>query len=283
MNDFRADLHCHSLSSDGFYSSEALIELALQKGLKGLSITDHDTVAAYDTALSIAQQHEILLVSGVEFSAMHKTTSVHILAYSFAIDSPLIQDFCAKHKRRRTQRNRAILELLAAKGMPLTEEEIQTALPTPSNFKTIGRPHIALAMIKKGYTTSIQQAFQQYLGEGKPCYTPGEHFSVEETLSVIHQAKGFAIIAHPHLMINQEIMKELLQMNFDGIEGYYARFLLHQQQRWIKIGLKRGWIITGGSDFHGEEIKPLNQLGSSWVGEETFKVLYERFQQNQTS
>jgi predicted metal-dependent phosphoesterase TrpH len=276
MSDFRADLHCHTTCSDGTLTPEEMVKLAHAKGLKGLSITDHDTIEAYHTALPIAKHYQIPLISGIEFSAMHKNVSVHLLAYSFALNSTLIHEFCHKHVHRRLQRNREILALLTAHGMPVTEEEIQG---NPDEVHTIGRPHIALAMLKKGYISSIQEAFTQYIGEGKPCYTSGGYFSVEETIDLIHRAKGLAVIAHPHLIDNQQTLQDLLQMGFDGIEGYYGRFLSHQQDRWVKIGQKKSWIVTGGSDFHGD-IKPNLFLGQSWVGEETFKVLYERFKEN---
>lgn len=107
----------------------------------------------------------------------------------------------------------------------------------------------------------------------------GGAFSVEETLDIIHKANGLAIIAHPHLIDNSKVLIDLLSMDFDGIEGYYARFPPQAHERWVKIGKRKGWIITGGSDYHGD-IKPHLPLGSSWVGEETFSVLRKHFENN---
>ncbi len=275
--EFRADLHCHSTCSDGTLPPQEIVALAIEKGLTGLAITDHDTVDAYTLTLPAANQAGLSLISGVEFSAAYQGTSVHILAYSFSVQSPGILNFCQRHRERRNTRNRAILELLTSQGMPLKEEDLHDSdLPK----QIIGRPHIAVAMRKKGYVASIQEAFNKYIGEGMPGYTPGSSFSIEETLHVIHEAKGFAIIAHPHLIKDIKLVKNLLSMPFDGIEGYYARFPLSEQERWVKIGERRNWLITGGSDFHGT-IKPTIPLGCSWVNEETFKVLNDRFQQNQ--
>lgn len=279
MNEFRADLHCHSTYSDGTLTPIEIIQLASQQGLRGLSITDHDTIEAYQTGLEAAKQYQIALISGAEFSAVHQGTSIHVLAYSFPTSSLIIKDFCDKHVRRRAQRNLDILTLLNAHGIVISEKDIQSHHPdTPSH--TIGRPHIALAMLNKGYVRSIQEAFNRYIGENKPCYSPGGYFTVEETIDLIHQAKGLAVIAHPHLINNAAILKDLLAMNFDGIEGYYARFPVSQHARWIKIGEQRGWFITGGSDFHGD-IKPTIPLGSAWVGEDTFNILYDHFIRNQ--
>lgn len=278
MSDFRADLHCHTTCSDGSASPEELIKQAIEKQLNGLSITDHDTIDAYKTAWPLALQYQLPLISGVEFSASHRGQSVHILAYSFPLHSSLIQQFCQQHTRQRQQRNKEIIDLLTSHGMPVLEED----LIDPDHPHTVGRPHIAQAMLKKGYVSSIQEAFHKYIGEGRPCFAAGHYFSIEETIDLIHQAKGLAVIAHPHLIDDSQILLDLLNMNFDGIEGYYGRFQAKEHERWVKIGQRRGWLITGGSDFHGA-IKPNIPLASSWVNEETFRILENHFKQNQQS
>jgi len=278
--DFRADLHCHSTYSDGTLTPQQIITLAVEKKLNGLSITDHDTIDAYQEALPAAQEQGIALISGAEFSAVHKQQSIHVLAYSFDLQSPPLKDFCLRHIQRRQNRNQAILNRLRAHQMPLELEDL-TYEHSAANH-TIGRPHIAMALVKKGYVATLQEAFQRWIGEDKPCYVPGEPFSLEETLTVIHEAKGLAVIAHPHLIQNVGIVRELLDFPFDGIEGYYGRFQPAEHQRWLKIGARKGWLITGGSDFHGD-IKPQITLGSSWIGQDTFSLLYQHFQANQTS
>ncbi len=277
---FRADLHCHTTCSDGTISPAGIIELACNAGLQGLAITDHDTVEAYQEALFFAESKKFPLISGVEFSAAHRHHSVHILAYSFALSSPLIGEFCRRHRERRTNRNKLIIKLLENYGMPLSLDNFSGTPPTEELRHSIGRPHIAMAMMEKGYVHSVQEAFRIYIGEGKPCYTPGTPFSVEETLDIIHRAEGLAIIAHPHLIRCNKLLKELVAMPFDGIEGHYARFPATENTRWINIGKSKDWIITGGSDFHGA-IKPQLPLGSSWVDEATFQILYQHFQRNQ--
>ncbi len=171
MNEFRADLHCHTTCSDGTATPAEIINLALQNKLSGLSITDHDTIDAYAEALPLAKECGIPLVSGVEFSASHKGTSVHLLAYSFGLNSEIIRNFCLKHKQRRIDRNKIIIERLAKAGMPLMPEDISQL--TPDFHSSIGRPHIAAVMVKRGYAESIQDAFNRYIGEGKPCFAEG--------------------------------------------------------------------------------------------------------------
>lgn len=155
--------------------------------------------------------------------------------------------------------------------MPVEEYEVGLIA-----HDTIGRPHIAQIMLKKGYVSSLKEAFQKYLGEGKPCYYSGTQFSVEETLDIIQSAEGLAMIAHPHLIKQRRIVNQLLEMNFDGIEAYYARFRGYDEQKWVNLANEKGWVVTGGSDFHGE-VKPQNPLGCSWVSEKTFRILHDHF------
>lgn len=267
MTQFRADLHCHSTCSDGTASPKELIDLAIENNLSGLSITDHDTLNAYQTALPYAKEKNFPLIPGVEFSCIQRNESVHILGYAFDLRNQEINDFCNMHKNRRRQRSLLILERLKEHKMPI---ELNT-----ENLESIGRPHIAIEMMKQGYVQSMEEAFKKHLGEGCPCYVHGEAFSVEETIDVIHDAGGLAVIAHPHLINNSGIVTDLLKMPFDGIEAYYARFAPHKEKPWVKIGKYRNWILTGGSDFHGT-VKPHIPLGCSWVAETTFQTLYDR-------
>lgn len=274
---FRADLHCHSTCSDGTLSPEALIQLAVQRGLQGLAITDHDTIAAYNT-LSLTG-HPLTLITGIEFSAYEQGTSVHILGYAFVPQASSIIKLCQRQQNRRKNRNRAILDRLALKEMPVTEGElVDLSSGYPSH--TIGRPHIALAMTKRGYVANVQEAFRLYIGDGKSCFVSGEQISVQETLDAIHAANGYAILAHPHLITVPSFVNTLMQLPFDGIEGYYAMIHnTHQHHQWIKQAEQKNLLVTGGSDFHGS-IKPNLQLGASWTQEVTFRRLEERLQWN---
>lgn len=273
MSEFRADLHCHSTCSDGSLTPKELILLAKENGLSGLSITDHDSVAAYPEAQKFAKEVGLALIPGVEFSAEHKTHSVHILGYSFDPSNSSLLALCQRHEQRRKNRNQAILARLAKSNMQIDEEEVIAIAKGdfPDTPHTIGRPHIALAMTKKGYVASPQDAFKLFIGDGKSCFVQGEQISVEETIDVLHQANGFAVIAHPHLLKNVSI-EALLEFPFDGIECYYAQFAAWQNERWLKIAQEKSKLITGGSDFHGL-LKPSIPLGSSWVDETRFKAL----------
>lgn len=265
------DLHTHTTCSDGSHTPNSLLELALKKGLKGLSITDHDTVEAYPDAFSTAKKLNLQLISGIEFSCHHNTESVHVLGYSFDFTNPLILELCKKHRSRREQKNRQTLEKLKENGMLISEDELNA-----SGSGVIGRPHIAKLLVEKGYVKDSQEAFRLYLGDGKKCFIPGEFFSLEETLNTIHSAQGLAILAHPHLYSNTSFVYEIMQLPFDGIEANYGIMPPEKNQIWIKFAKEKELLITGGSDFHGV-IKPAIPLGSTTVSEHSIHPLLNRF------
>lgn len=264
-----ADLHCHTTFSDGSATPDEILALAIEKGFKGVSITDHDNVSAYQGLEEKAKRLQLELITGVEFSCGHKGSSVHILGYAFQIDAPPLVKLIEHHKSRRAERNRAILANLAKKQMAVTEEEIQAL-----GGAVIGRPHIAQVMVQKGYVGSVQEAFRKYLGEGRACYAPGTAVSVEESIAVIQASGGKAVIAHPHLVENPKIFQDLLQMPFNGIECYYALFGPEKNRRYVDLASRKGWLETGGSDFHGT-IKPMIPYGASYVDESRFRQLQQ--------
>lgn len=269
MSEFRADLHIHSCFSDGLLTPEALVKEAKTKKLSAISLTDHDTTEGILEGLQYADQEGLFFVSGIEFSTIFKERSVHILGYSFQINHPEIVKLCKQHKTRRRDRNLAMIQKLHEEGIEIDPKEFETI------DQVLGRPHIAQKMVEAKVVFSIQEAFQNYLGEGKKAYVRGEMISAETTIDALHQANGFAIIAHPHLLPVGRWVQSLLSLDFDGLEGYYARFTLEQEKKWIEIAKKKHWMVTGGSDYHGG-VKPYEQLGSSWVDASVFQKLYER-------
>lgn len=271
------DLHCHSTFSDGTKTPEELVALALKKGLTGLSITDHDTVDAYPRFIKCAKENGLRFISGVEFSSMHQDTPIHILGYSFKLDHPAITTLAQFHKTRRVERNSLIMEKLTKVGLPISLQEIEETLPHMSH--QIGRAHIAYTLFKKGMIESPQEVFSKWIGEGKPCYVPSETPTVEKTVETIHEAGGFAVVAHPHLIKKRGVLKKILEFPFDGIEARYGNFLPTANQRFIDMAINRKLFITGGSDFHGE-IRPHNHLGDSTTDEEVFQRISLPFTSN---
>lgn len=267
--EFRADLHCHSNCSDGSDTPQALLHKAVAAQLQGLSITDHDTTDAYTPELfQEAEKLNLQLLPGVEISSELHDTSVHILGYGYDIHSQELKNFLAQMREKRTGRNRAILEKLRQRKMPIEEEELLHFAP----FRTVGRPHIAQLMVQKGYVVDLREAFEKYLKEGALCYASGLRFHPKEVIQEIHKARGKAILAHPHYMKKGSFLRELLDFPFDGIECYYSILNKALERPWLKMAKEKGWIATGGSDYHGS-IKPHIALGCSWVSEHVFNLL----------
>jgi predicted metal-dependent phosphoesterase TrpH len=271
MPEFKADLHCHSTCSDGTLTPVELVNLAHSLGLSGLSITDHDTIEAYKTAIPEAKRLGIRLGTGVELSCEFQGISVHVLGYDFSLENWEIQELCTRHHKRRTDRNRAILEKLKHYKMPVEEKELLEKAGT--THRTLGRPHIAALMVEKGYVSDIRAAFNLYLAEGKRCYVQGEPFQVSEAIEILHQAGGKAFLAHPQLLPKNFSLKAIFQLPFDGLECYYSRFQRDVAEHWVKIAAERKLLISGGSDFHGS-VKPEVVLGCSFVNETVFNAIF---------
>lgn len=254
-------------------SPEELVAHAKAVELSGLSITDHDNVNAYSSAVEAARSMGgIWIGTGVEFSSVNEGKSVHVLGYDFDPEAASLQAFCKRHVMRRRERNRAIIDKLGACKMPIDRDQLEKLL---SEGVPVGRPHIALAMVEKGYVKTVEEAFDHFLGDRRPCFDPGIPISTDETLAIIHKAGGKAFIAHPHFMRNAKAVEKLLTKPFDGIECYYGRLAAEQEKQWVALASERGLLISGGSDFHGA-IKPNIPLGCSWVDEETFDRIFER-------
>lgn len=268
MTDFRADLHCHTTCSDGSDTPLEILQKAKESGLQGLSITDHDTIAAYTPELFLkAAELEIQLLTGIELSSEWKEATVHVLGYNIDIHSQAFIQFLAELIKRRDARNAAMIEKLKKKGFALEVEELSVF-----GNCTIGRPHIAQLLVQKGYVSSIQEAFYRYIGEGCSCFSIGIKYTPNEVVQEIHKAGGMAVLAHPHFIKKVKILDHLLQLPLDGLECYYSVLRPHQEKSWIDLAKKRKWIATGGSDYHGS-VKPHIQLGCSWVGLDIFHLL----------
>lgn len=250
----------------------ALLDLAKAKNLYGLSITDHDTVAAYEAALPYAKTLSINLVSGIEISTNLEKTSIHVLGYAFDLKNEALNQFCTQLQQSRNTRNQEICERLSHCKIDISMETLQSRFPN----STLGRPHIAYLMVEKGYVKSIQQAFKRFLGEGARCAVPDLGTDVPTAINLIKQAGGFAVLAHPHYIKTKKLLSALLEMPFDGIEAYYGNLRPAQEQPWIDTAKKKNWLITGGSDFHGEK-KSYHSLGCSFTPPETFEIFTERF------
>lgn len=257
------DLHTHSTHSDGTYSPEELVLLAKTKGLSCIALTDHDTVSGIASCLEAGQIHDVQVIPGVELSASYGSIEIHILGYGIdhhhAPFLEILQDLATK----RLSRNERMLEKLAALGLDITLEDLNPSGDTNTVFT---RAHFANALVNKGYVRYSQEAFDRYLGDGKPAYLPKDHLSAKDCIALIHEAGGKAILAHPTLYkLNKsnifEMIRDLISMGLDGVECMYPSYTPAQTKDFLKLCKQYDLISTGGSDFHGAN-KPLIQLGT---------------------
>jgi predicted metal-dependent phosphoesterase TrpH len=272
--DFRADMHMHSYFSDGTNSPEELLYLAKEKNLSAISITDHDTIDAYDDNLfELAKKLNIKLVVGSEISSQLFNTTVHILAYGIDLYSKSFKKFLKELCEKRRDRNIKILEKLRKNNIDISENDlIEYSNKTNISKTVLGRVHIAKLMVEKGYVKTINEAFDEFIKDDGPCFVMGDRFTPKEVIDQIHMANGKAVLAHPNIIKSRKVIDALLELDFDGIEVYYAKLYSVHERKWLKIAQKKNLIATGGSDFHGS-VKPFITLGCSWVDEKTFNKI----------
>jgi predicted metal-dependent phosphoesterase TrpH len=248
----RADLHTHTTASDGMFRPAENVRLAKEAGLAAIAITDHDTVAGLSEALESGQAYGILVVPGVEISTAVIGKDIHILGYGFLPEDPVFLERLLSLRNVRNSRNDQILDKLGSLGMSVTRDELEAvAGKSRSGDGSVGRPHIAQALVDKGYVSTVREAFDRYLGEGKPAFTSPPRIMPIEAISWIHEAGGVAIVAHPGLYADDPLVLSLLDAGADGLEAFHSDHDQMSEKKYEEWALSRGKLVTGGSDFHG--------------------------------
>lgn len=270
------DLHTHTYASDGTYSPAALVTLAKEQGIEAIAITDHDTIEGLPEAMETGKRSGIEVIAGMELSVEYAPGSMHILGLLINPEDKRLNDTLAKLQESRSARNPQIIEKLNELGMLITMEEVEKI----SGGGQLGRPHIAAALVKNGHVNNTQEAFDKYLKKGATAYFERHRLSREEAADVIHGAGGLLILAHPGtLRLNglkfDKLLLELKDAGFDGIEVFYNNHSQVEEDRLIKIADKLKFVISGGTDFHGEN-KPSIKLG---VGYGNMAIPYEVLQE----
>jgi len=260
------DLHIHTNKSDGQYSAAEAVAKSVEKGVSVLAITDHDTVAGLADGEACAAQAGITFVPGIEIS-VEGNRELHVLGYFIDYnDAPLLY-LCENFVRGREQRESRIFEYLRSHGIELTEDQVKRHITDGA----AGRPHFARAMVEAGYAVSVQDAFDHYLGT--PEFDSVERFKppAKEGIEVILKAGGVPVLAHPTLLkLDGErldaLVAELKGYGLAGIECYYSTHTTEQVSQYLGLAVKYELIITCGSDFHGEKVKPGIDIGDGGQG-----------------
>lgn len=267
----RIDLHTHTNASDGLLAPAELVRAARGAGLSVLGIADHDTVNGIGEALGAAADEGITLVPGVEINAYHGDFEYHILGYFVDHRDAGLARALGELREARVRRMRLIVSKLGELGMEVTPEEILAVAGDGS----VGRPHIARVMLTKGFVSSMREAFDRFIAEGKPAYAPRSKLTPVEAIGVIRAAGGLAVLAHPGLWKGDELIPQLAAWGIVGLEVYTPDHTGAQIERYRGFARELGLICTGGSDFHGWNTSSGCALGVSRTPPAEFARLRE--------
>jgi 3',5'-nucleoside bisphosphate phosphatase len=261
------DLHIHSTASDGTLTPTEIVIMAHRQNLAAIALTDHDTIAGVEEARLSAKKYGVEFVSGIEISTnppkgFNLKGSLHILGYGIRIDDPDLTAKLDRLQEARRNRNPKIIERLNRLGIDIKLSEVQEAVITGQ----LGRPHIARVMVKKGQATTINNAFGNYLGQGRPAYVDKFRIECAQAIEMIRQAGGVAVLAHPALIdiADQDslgaLIKKLTTFGMQGLEVYYPEHTQKDVAHYAALAKSAGLFETGGTDFHGS-LKPDIRMG----------------------
>jgi len=279
------DLHIHTTASDGTLTPDQILSLARELELGAIAITDHDTLDGVIESIRLGIPPSFKFLTGVEISATPPPPfrcpgSFHILGYGVRPENPALNQTLFQLQDARKNRNPRIIQRLNRLGLELTLEEVKLI----AGDGLLGRPHIARLMVKKGYARSINDAFDNYLGKGKPAYVDKFRIDTRQAIALISGAGGIPVLAHPYLLETEsekeleDLVVMMKAMGLKGLEVYYPDHPPENTAQYAALAQKHGLLMTGGTDFHGS-LKPEIQMG---VGRGDFFVpysIYEKLEQ----
>lgn len=269
----KADLHSHTVYSDGYLTPEQLIGKAKNAGLSYLAITDHDNVDAIDEAIETGKSIGIEIVPGVEISSEHRGREVHILGYFFNHKDETFLNYLKYFRDERFKRARAIVEKLNDLNIPLKLDDV---LVHAKGNGSIGRPHIAIALLDAGYIDTYIEAFNKYIGDGKAAYVKKPNLSSQEAIKLINKSGGLSFLAHPGKNVRDEALIEMIEFGIDGIEVIHPSHNTTDIAYFRKTAGQYFLLESGGSDFHGGRINDESIIGKFWVNEQKVLAMKNR-------
>ena len=247
MPDRFVDLHIHTNASDGTSTSDEVLQRAQRAGLAAFAITDHDSLEGFFQIKNLVDGNKIELIPAMELSGYLKGADVHLLGYLVNPDDPALNQKLAELKLARKNRAASMVAKLNQLGINLSLVRVQEI----AGHSTIGRPHIADALLKNGHISNYDEAFHKYIGTDGPAYEPKKYMSAEEAIALIHSAGGVAVLAHPGILGRDELIVDLLEMQIDGIEAFHSQHDNYLTNHYIQTAKKYGLAYSGGSDCHG--------------------------------
>jgi len=273
------DLHIHSNHSDGSHTPREIVRMAEKKGMKTIAIADHDTLTHIKETRAASEEVGCEAFAGVEVSADFSGGTMHLLGYFVDPDNDELFDMLDRFRGARNERNPKIIEKLNTLGCAITFEDVVREAAGSS----VGRPHIARVMVRKGLVQNMEEAFQKYLAKGAPAYVNRERFPAQKIIQVIHRAGGLAFLAHPkqlnlsipdlHVLVGQ-----LVADGLEGIEVYSSGHTREEMETYSVIAKEYNVLMSGGSDFHGSN-KPDIDMGFVGEGIELDTNMVEKMKQ----
>lgn len=244
------DLHMHTTFSDGSITPEELVSMAIENGLEAIAITDHDNTQSYLPAVEAAKETPLEIIPGIEINTWWKDHEIHILGYYIDPQNDYLKEVCTEHNCAREKQINDFVTLMRKHGkIQLTVEDVQS-FSRPGG--TIGRPHVAKAIVQRGGAANISEAFRKYLVPSAPTYHRRTTVTPHEAVEAIYESGGIAVIAHPGDMeIIEELATDLMNYGLRGIEAYHRSHSSVEIEFHCSLAERLGLIVTGGTDFHG--------------------------------
>jgi|YelNatPaOPRAMG01_1025707.scaffolds.fasta_scaffold07505_7 predicted metal-dependent phosphoesterase TrpH len=248
-----ADLHIHSSFSDGEWSPKEIVLTASKLGLSAIAITDHDTIAGIKEAEMIASTAGVEIIPAVEINTDYNEREIHILGYYLDINSPALVEGLKRQREARLKRNEEIVDKLNKLGLKISFEEVLGL----AGGESLGRPHIAQALVNRGYAQCKEEAFAKWLKRGSPAYVPRRSISWQEAIKLINQASGIAVLAHPGKSYVDYLIPHIVKEGLQGIEVRHPSHTPEDSERYKQICRDLCLLATGGSDAHSFKDIPL--------------------------
>ena len=246
------DLHTHTTASDGRCTPPELVARAAAARVTVLSVTDHDTLAGCDPAAAACADAGLEFVPGIEITAIRAGIDVHVLGYFIDRRSTALLAFLADQRRRRLDRVRQMILRLGKCGIELDAEAIlQPGIGDPS--RSVGRPWIARALVQRGHCATTGEAFERWLGRGRPAHVARIAAPPEEIFTRIHEAAGIASLAHPGVLGHDDWIPEFTSAGLDALEAYHSRHDAERTRHYLALAEQLGLAVSGGSDYHADE------------------------------
>ncbi len=269
------DLHTHSTASDGLYSPSELVELAERAHLRVIALADHDDVDGLEPAIAAGQRLGVEVIPAVEINTdlAGSGEEAHLLGYFIDYRQPELQESLRLLREARRQRGERMVEKLRQQGLDITWDRVRQLA-----HGSIGRPHVARALIEAGYAPDVGEAFDKWIGPGRPGYVSRYKLSPENAVRLVRSAYGVPVLAHPAGIVaniphaEERVIVPLVAAGMQGLECYYGDYDHQTVQRLLELAEKHQLIPTGGSDYHGPNMHP-TPLGGRFVPETSVERL----------